>query len=576
MAGVPNTQRRAGIYYFRRAVPVEVQPVLRRAELCCSLRTSNATVAGGAARLLYLHSEELFASLRFAPMLSETDLARMVQEFYATVLDRENQLRLLGRLSMDDEARQARLLYWSEVAEQTRRDLATSNFGSADLVSARAIERSGLTGTLRDHEVRQVQQAMLRGGIDLAQALRARYEGDFGYQPSDQLLKVELERVVEAPVTQTEAPPRPRAVGPMFVVRAEGFRLAQVRQRSWEQQTAMQARKTYQLFAEMAGDRPMAGYVREDAVRFKNLLRDLPADYGKAATYRGMSGEAIVQSTVDLDVCRLQPRTVQRHVNALSTLWDSAVEAGEAESNIFSGFKFPSAKKAHEQRAMWTEDQCQKLFLSPVWHGCKSENRRSQPGTTIIQDERYWLPLVALYSGMRQEEICQLTVDDIRTERGVVVFDINGAPPKKLKNNNAVRLVPVHSKLSELGFLDYVDAQRRAQRNRVFDQLEGGGADHRLGHNFSKWFTRYRRDIGLYEPGLDFHSFRHSATTFMQWSGVPEPVIDRLTGHATAGETARYTKSFQVEQLRDGIEGIRPAISLGELAKTENTKSSIE
>jgi integrase len=496
-------------------------------------------------------------------MLSETDLARMVQDFYATVLERENQLRLLGRLSMDEEGRQSRLQYWEEVAEQSRRDLASNKFESADFVAARAIQMSGLTGQLEDYEVHQVQQAMLRGGIDLAQALLARYRGDFGYVPQDPLLKVELARV---PENAYETPPSPAKLSPMFAKRAEAFRQAQTRQGKWEKQTALQARKTFELFAEMAGDRPMASYLREDAVQFKNMLRDLPANYGKAAQYRGMTAEAIVSATMEVDIDRLQPRTIQRHINALSTLWEAAVEAGEADSNIFAGFKFPNNKKAHEQRAMWSEDQLQKLFDSPLWTGCQSASRRSRPGTIVIRDERYWLPLVALFSGMRQEEICQLLVTDLRDERGIPVFDINAAPPKKLKNANAVRLVPIHSKLIELGFLNYVDAQRAAGKDRVFHQLTGGGADDRLGHNFSKWFTRYRRDVGVYESALDFHSFRHSATTFMQWSGAAEQVIDKLTGHASAGETARYTKAFQITQLRDGIEGIRPNITLAHLA----------
>ncbi|MBC9032692.1 site-specific integrase [Sphingomonas sp. JC676] len=549
--------------------------LLRRAELCCSLRTTNAGIAGGSARLMYLRSEELFADLRLSPMLSDADLARMVQDFYATVLDRENQLRLLGRLSTNEEGRQARLRHWIDVAEDARSDLACSNFGSADFTAAWAIKKSGLTGKLNDHEVRQVQQAMLRGGVDLAQALKARYEGDFSYTPTDQLLRMELARAIEAPVViRTEpatAENRPAAVdAPLFTEAAENFRKAQIRHGNWELQTAAQARKSYQLFAEMAGDRPLSEYVRDEAVRIKNLLRDLPADYGKAAKYRGLVATDIATMTSDLQVARLSPRTAQRHINALSTLWESAIEAGHAQTNIFAGFKFASAKRAHEQRAMWTEDQLNALFSSPVWSGCKSELRRSKPGAMVIRDERYWLPLIAVFSGLRQEEICQLTVNDVRTEQGIWVFDINAtAGEKRLKNANAVRLVPIHSQLISLGLLEYVEEQRAAGEDRVFPRLQGGGADSRLGHNFSKWFTRYRKDVKLYEAELDFHSFRHSATTFMQWSNVPEPVIDRLTGHATHGETARYTKSFQIEQLQEGIEGIRPKLTLEGLPRSQ-------
>src|SRR5918998_1083842 len=90
----------------------------------------------------------------------------------------------------------------------------------------------------------------------------------------------------------------------------------------------------------------------------------------------------------------------------------------------------------------------------------------------------------------------------------------------------------------------------------VFSGLTRGGADERFGHNFSKWFSRYRREVNRYRRGRDFHSLRHSATTFLQWAGVPVPVIDQLTGHSTAGETARYTKRFEIGQLKGAIDKI--------------------
>jgi integrase len=205
---------------------------------------------------------------------------------------------------------------------------------------------------------------------------------------------------------------------------------------------------------------------------------------------------------------------------------------------------------------MWTKADLEKLFKTPIWAGCKSEGRRSTPGSLVIRDEKFWLPLIAVFSGARQEEICQLHVEDIRQEEGVWLFDINPRPPRKLKNRSAVRLVPIHDELIRIGFLGYVDEQRKAGNARVFPNLNPGGADDRLGHGFTKWFTRYRRDVGLYEAGKDFHSFRHSATTFLHQGRVSDSIVDRLTGHTTPGETARYTKSTDIAQLKAAIETI--------------------
>ena len=530
-------------------------------------------------------------------MLSDADLARLVQDFYATALDRENQLRLLGRLDMGDIERRIRANYWKGVSDQSRHDLASNHFQSADMVAAYEIKKHGLSGTLKDHEVAQVRQSLLRGGIDLADALRARYEGDFTYTPKDPLLKMELAKhakaaqsaapVEVAPSQPSSAQPSGKAqatnVSPKppertqpsqpFTIVAEAFRQTQLRRNVWENQTALQARKTFALFVEAAGDHPLIAYDRGSAVNFKNMLQDLPADYGKAAKYRGMAAAEIVKVTSDRDVVRLSPRTVQRHIAALSTLWESVIESGLIGTNIFAGFKFAATKKANEQREMWPEDKLNALFATPVWAGCQSTNRRSKPGNLVIRDDKFWLPLIALFSGMRQEEICQLQLADVRKEGGVWVFDIHAEEERKVKTGESVRLVPVHSMLIKIGFLAYVEKQRNAGQSLVFSQLKRGGGDQRFGHNYSKWFTNYRRDVKLYKPDMNFHSFRHSATTFMQWSGVLEQIIDKVTGHVRQGETARYTKNFKIEQLRDAVEGIQPKVDLGHLIITDESAS---
>ena len=191
---------------------------------------------------------------------------------------------------------------------------------------------------------------------------------------------------------------------------------------------------------------------------------------------------------------------------------------------------------------------------------------RSKPGTHIIRDEKFWLPLIAVFSGMRQEEICQLRLEDVRQAEGIWVFDLREGEGRQLKNSNAIRRVPIHHTLIALGLLRYADQLREQPAHLLFPNLQPGGADDRLGHNYSKWFTRYRRDTALYAPGLDFHSFRHSATTFMKRTGVSDSVIDEVTGHATAGETARYNKGLTVANLKEAIDKIDIGVDLSHLS----------
>lgn len=573
MGSIPNTIRRGGIFHFRRAVPTALQRLFNRAELTCSLRTADVVLARRLSRCLYVCSEELFDAVRTAPMLSDEDIAALVKDFYSSILAQDETARLMRDDPIPEERRAHYIEHYRQLAERSRIDLANSAFGSVrSITSTMLARRFGQDVQVEKMDARRVSHAMLRAGIEVAEALKARAEGDFNYEPKDKLLVAALQGPVEPPQASVQADPMPivpsAPVGPPFSEEAETFREAQLRRKVWEQQTGLQARKTYALFAEYFGDRPLANFTRRDAARFKELLEDLPANYGKAAEYRGVKAEQVVERSKSLDVKRLSPRTVQRHFAALASLWASVIEHGRADTNIFADWKFAASKRARDQRQMWEKDELKALFSSPVWAGCQSANRRSKPGAVILRDEKFWLPLIAVFSGMRQEEICQLRLADVRQVESIWIFDLNMRTGQQLKNASAIRHVPVHAELIRLGFLAYADEQRKTGKELLFSNLQPGGADDRLGHNYSKWFSRYRRETGLFVPGRDFHSFRHSASTFMAWASVPNNVIDEVTGHATVGEAARYNKGLKVTNLKEAIDTIEIGVDLSRLYVT--------
>jgi integrase len=249
---------------------------------------------------------------------------------------------------------------------------------------------------------------------------------------------------------------------------------------------------------------------------------------------------------------RLSTRTVQRHLTALSTLWADAISRDYVAANLFSGFKFSRQARAQDQRDMWESADLVRLFATPVWSGCQSPHRRSAPGPLIIRDEKFWLPLIAVFSGLRQEEICQLQVSDVKCEQGIWYFDVNDEPPRKLKNRTAVRLVPIHSELVRIGFLGHVEEQRKNNQVRVFSGLKPWGCRRAPRPWLHEVVFALPPGKCIYRPGLDFHSFRHSTTTFMHRAGVMDSIIDRVTGHATPGETSRYTKGSDLRRDRAG------------------------
>lgn len=77
-------------------------------------------------------------------------------------------------------------------------------------------------------------------------------------------------------------------------------------------------------------------------------------------------------------------------------------------------------------------------------------------------DAAAWIPLIALFTGARLEEIAQLQVDDVRIDalRGnvpIIRFTDLG-DDQALKTDAARRDVPIHKELIKAGLLRFVAA----------------------------------------------------------------------------------------------------------------------
>jgi integrase len=194
----------------------------------------------------------------------------------------------------------------------------------------------------------------------------------------------------------------------------------------------------------------------------------------------------------------------------------------------------------HGVRDDWSAEQIKAMFAKPLFTGCASlDGNRDQPGKLVAKDAKFWLPILALWSGMRLGELGAMRADEVRhsAEHDVWYFDLTERPlkgPRRVKNVQSQRVVPVHQKLIDLGFIKYA----QAQKEWLFPDLPHAGTQ--PGDTtklFSKWFGRWWRENGLQDPTLvtTYHSYRHNFVSACRIAEIAEDVRDRLTGHAGAG-----------------------------------------
>lgn len=178
------------------------------------------------------------------------------------------------------------------MSEQFRKSLGANKLRGGDWTAMAAAKMQGLDWpALSGEEKHQSLEAVHRAGIELANAMAAKYEGDFNFEPKDKLLTRALGERPEV-VPQGSEPalkaPTPGSQ-PVFSELYKEFIDTQKRRGDWRPQMANQADATYRLFIAICGDFPLCDYTRSHATAFRKTTERMPSDYGKAAIYKGLN-----------------------------------------------------------------------------------------------------------------------------------------------------------------------------------------------------------------------------------------------------------------------------------------------
>ena len=119
------------------------------------------------------------------------------------------------------------------------------------------------------------------------------------------------------------------------------------------------------------------------------------------------------------------------------------------------------------------------------------------------------------------------------------------------------RVIPIHLKLIELGFLNFVKEQKKKNSQRLFSHLKLGSDGYIK--NVSRFFNvKWLPEVGVKTSKKSFHSLRHTFANELKQAGVNEQVASELLGHASQSITyGRYGKESRIEILLKEISKIQ-------------------
>ena len=218
--------------------------------------------------------------------------------------------------------------------------------------------------------------------------------------------------------------------------------------------------------------------------------------------------------------------TIGKQLNILKAIFSVAVNNDLIEHNPLLGVKLVKPKGLPKPRIPFSSDDIKTIFNSPIF--TKDERPAGGAGEAC-----FWLPYIALWTGMRLEEIGQLLVSDIKCHNDIHFINVgtDEFSTKRLKTSSSHRRIPIHPELIRLGLLDYVEQMKQEQSITLFPKLVEN-VNYQRTALFSKWFGRYlRRTIGITDKRKTFHSFRHGFKEACRIAEIPKDIHDKLTGH---------------------------------------------
>jgi integrase len=238
-------------------------------------------------------------------------------------------------------------------------------------------------------------------------------------------------------------------------------------------------------------------------------------------------------------------KTVNKYLGVLSTILRHANRLTWIQGNPAEGLGLQDSRRPDEVRRAFTKKEIETIF--------EALQRDKQGFYNKEKYERYWLPLLGIYTGARVNELAQLEINDIIQEEGIpsIAITSSGGDDKRIKSESSRRTIPLHQDLLTLGFLVYVHNVRQQGHAKLFPTLKPGpnGYQHYFNsHHFSGSKGWLRKQLPNLEKGGSFHLFRHAFATKLKDAEVEERLIEEILGHRlTSMSLGRYGKPYKAD-----------------------------
>ena len=306
-------------------------------------------------------------------------------------------------------------------------------------------------------------------------------------------------------------------------------------------------------FVEIIGDIDFSRVTKKEVSHYIDIQTKLPTNRKKSPKYRDSNIQQLVEMNLS-DEETQSPQNINKKLTKLVAFGNWGVRQGILSSNPFSGMKF-SVKKQSRSRNPFTTDELRKVLHPETYFQYTTKFEHPfMPNRSTLQMPYYWIFLLGIFSGMRTNEMCQLRLIDIKKVSNIWFMFVEDSEETKVKTESAVRKVPVHPQLIQLGFVDYVSKLKRSKKERLFWELkeERDGYASKVSRHFNE---RFLPAVGVWEKYTKvLYCTRHTFINKLYSEKVDENVIRSLIGHEKGFTMKHYGgEPFSPERLLEEI-----------------------
>lgn len=294
------------------------------------------------------------------------------------------------------------------------------------------------------------------------------------------------------------------------------------------------------LFLYFKEDTPVYRITRDNLLEFRDLLYKIPTKLAQKSRYKDKSLSQILKLGEKDD--KLSEPTIQKYMIRVIQFFSYCFDSGYISKSITAKMNVKIDIDPSERAVLpYEASEARKIFeiVTSIKQSGKS------PSSRIEASELYYVTMIAAYSGMRIKEITQLHKEDIVLKDGIYCFNINTNDGKTTKTKNSIRFVPIHSKLIDLGLLEYVNSKKSGNIFKVSNK------------DFSEIFrSQIQRKFIDKDSKKTFYSFRHYFIDYLVQREVEANLIAQIVGHEKQYKILlnTYAKPINANTLKAKVE----------------------